>query len=134
MTDANTSTLARSAAPFAALTGLTSLAILLQAVFAGEFINRADRGGWLSAHNVNAYVVVALAVATAAFAFARLRATAPGLIVRSVVLAVLLIAQAGIGSAVTNGGHDWLLVIHIPLALIVFGLTVYNSVLARHLH
>jgi hypothetical protein len=39
----------RSRPAFVALTGLTTLAILLQAVFAGEFVDRAKTGGWLSA-------------------------------------------------------------------------------------
>ena len=117
---------------FAALTGVTSLAILLQGVFAGEFINKADKGVWLTAHNVNAFVVVALAVMTAVFAYVKLR-EARGLWIRSFVLAVLVVIQVGIGDAITHDGHDWLLVIHVPLAMLVFGLTIYTSVMARHL-
>src|ERR1017187_1756448 len=58
--------LARSGPKFAALTGLTSLAILLEGVFAGEFIDHGAHGGWLNAHDVNGYVVVGLAAGTAA--------------------------------------------------------------------
>src|ERR1700688_598845 len=84
-------TLARSGPKFAALTGLTSLAILLQGVFAGEFIDHGAHGGWLNAHDVNGYVVVVLALATAVYAVMALRATARPLAVGSVVLAGLVI-------------------------------------------
>jgi len=123
--------LERSGPIFAALTGLTALAILLQAVFAGEFINRAHRGGWLSAHDVNGDVTIALAVITAIYALVALRQSARPLVIGAVTLAVLVGAQAAIGHAVTDGGHDWLLVIHIPLALLVFALTIWLSVHAR---
>jgi len=123
--------LARSGPIFAALTGLTALAILLQAVFAGEFVDRANKGGWLSAHNANAIVVIALAVITAIYAVVALRDHARALVIGSVALAVLVIVQTVIGHAITDDGHDWLLVIHIPLAMLVFGLTIWLSVRAR---
>jgi len=122
---------ARSGPKFAALTGLTSLAILLQGVFAGEFIDHGAHGGWLNAHDVNGYVVVVLALATAVYAVMALRATARPLAVGSVVLAVLVIAQDGIGHAITDNGSDGLIAVHVPLALIVFGLTIWLSLSAR---
>jgi hypothetical protein len=126
--------LARSGPVFAALVGLTALAILLQAVFAGEFVDRASIGsGWLHAHEVNGDVAEGLAVVTALFALVKLRAVARSLVIGSAVLAVAVIAQAEIGRAITDNGHDALLVIHIPLALAVFGLTIWLSVKARQL-
>ena len=123
--------LARSGPRFAALTGLTSLAILLQGVFAGEFIDHGAHGGWLNAHDVNGYVVVVLAVVTAAYAVVVLRSAARPLAIGSVALAVLVIAQDGIGHAITNNGSDGLIAVHVPLALLVFGLTIWLSVSAR---
>lgn len=123
--------LARSGPRFAALTGLTSLAILLQGVFAGEFIDHGAHGGWLNAHDVNGYVVVVLAVASALYAVLVLRSVARPLAGASVVLAVLVIAQDAIGHAITDSGSDGLIVIHVPLALLVFGLTIWLSVSAR---
>jgi ABC-type uncharacterized transport system permease subunit len=127
----------RPAAPigplFAALTGLTSLAILLQAVFAGEVIDPGRSGGWLSAHNVNADVVVGLAVVTAVYAFVVLRDSARPLVIGAVVLAVIAIAQTAIGHAITHSHDNGLLVIHVPLALLAFGLTIWLSVSAAAL-
>ncbi len=125
--------LARSGPLFAALTGLTSLAILLQAVFAGEVINPGSSSGWLSAHNVNADVVIALAVITAIYALVYLREAARSLVIGSGVLAVLVIAQTAIGHAITDNNDNGLLVIHVPLAMLVFGLTIWLSVRARSL-
>jgi ABC-type uncharacterized transport system permease subunit len=124
---------ARSGPVFAALVGLTTLAILLQALFAGEFVDRAKAGGWLSAHNANAIVVVALGVITAIYAAAMLRASARPLVIGSAVLAVLLVVQTVIGHAITDDNDNGLLVIHIPLAMLVFGLAIWLSAKARSL-
>jgi hypothetical protein len=123
--------LARSGPIFAALTGLTSLAILLQGVFAGEFIQHGAHGSWLNAHDVNADVAVTLAVVTAGYALARLRSQARTLVVGSVVLAVAVIVQDVIGHAITDSGDDGLIPVHVPLALAIFGLTIWLSVRAR---
>jgi ABC-type uncharacterized transport system permease subunit len=125
--------LARTGPIFAALIGLTTLAILLQAVFAGEFVDRSHTGGWLSAHNASAVVVIALAVITAIYAVVALRNTARALVIGSIVLAVLVIVQTVIGHAITDDNDNGLLVIHIPLAMLAFGLTIWLSVKARSL-
>jgi hypothetical protein len=70
-------------------------------------------------------------VATAAYAWVVLRSASRPLAVGSVVLAVLVIAQDAIGHAITDNGSDGLIAVHVPLALIVFGLTIWLSVSAR---
>jgi hypothetical protein len=42
---------------FSALTGLTSLSILAQAVIAGEFVSQKHRGGWIDVHDVVQIVI-----------------------------------------------------------------------------
>jgi hypothetical protein len=123
--------LARSGPVFAALTGLTALAILLQAVFAGAEIAPNSSSGWLSAHNANADVTVALAVITAIYAVVALRHSARALVIGAVALAVLVIVQTAIGHAITDDNDNGLLAIHVPLAMVVFGLTIWLSVRAR---
>jgi hypothetical protein len=125
--------LQRNGPIFAALIGLTTLAILLQAVFAGEFIQRGTQSSWLSAHDVNAYVVIGLAVLSAAFALVRLRTAARSLPIGAVVLVVLVIAQDAIGHAITQSNDDGLIPVHVPLALLIFGLAIWLSVRARTL-
>ena len=118
---------------FAALIGLTSLAILLQGVFAGVFIEPGAHSGWLDAHDINADVAGALAIGTAIYAVGWLRAAAPSLAIGSTVLAVLVIALAAIGHAIVGSHDDGLTPVHVPLALLAFGLTIWLSVKARTL-
>ncbi len=125
--------LQRNGPIFASLVGLTALAILLQAVFAGEFIQRGTHSSWRSAHDVNADVVVGLTVLTAVFALVRLRAAARSLAIGAVVLAVAVIVQVVIGHAITQSNDDGLVVVHVPLAMLIFALTIWLSVRARTL-
>lgn len=125
--------LARRAPVFAALIGLTSLAILLQAVFAGVFIEPGTHSGWLDAHDINADVTGALAIGSAIYAVVWLRAAAPSLAIGSTVLAGLVIALAAIGHAIVGSHDDGLTPVHVPLALLAFGLTIWLSVKARTL-
>jgi len=131
---ADASTLARRGPVFAALIGLTSLGILLQAVFAGVFVDRVNsHHSWLNAHDVNADVVTALAVVAAIYAVVTLWSAGRALVIGAVALALLVIAQTAIGHAVTDNGDDGLLALHVPLALLAFGLTIWLSVKARAL-
>jgi len=100
---------------YAALIGLIALAILLQAIFAGVFIEPGTHSGSLDAHKVNA------------------DRAARSLAIGSVVLAVLLIAVDAIGHAITDSSDDGLTPVHIPLALACFGLTIWLSARARSL-
>jgi len=127
------STLQRDGPIFAALVGLQALAILLQAVFAGGFIRSGSHPGWLDAHDANADAVIGLAVVTAIFALVRLRAVARSLAIGAVVLAVLVVAQDAIGHAITGSHDDGLIPVHVPLALLIFGLTIWLSARARTL-
>jgi ABC-type uncharacterized transport system permease subunit len=122
---------ARPAPIFAALTGLTSLAILVQAFIAGEFIEHGAHGSWLNAHAVVADVVVALAVVTAIYAYIKLRTQTRPLVTGSIVLAVLAAIQTAIGHAITDSNDNWLIPIHVPLALLIFGLTIWLAISAR---
>jgi hypothetical protein len=47
----------------------------MQAVWAGEFIHRAGRDAWITAHEIGAFVVVVLALASAVLASVSLRRT-----------------------------------------------------------
>ena len=118
---------------YAALVGLVALAILLQGIFAGVFIEPGSHSGALNAHDVNADVALGLAIVAAGYAIAFLRDTAPALVIGSVVLVALLIALVAIGHAITGSGDDDLTPVHVPLALFAFGLTIWLSVRARSL-
>jgi heme A synthase len=105
---------------------LTSLGIFAQAVIAGKFLDHRGQQGLIDTHNILANVIVVLALITAVVAW-RLPAERRGpVFVGSVVLFVLLVIQTLVGHVVAD--HRGWLVVHVPLAMIVFGLTVWLSV------
>jgi ABC-type Na+ efflux pump permease subunit len=115
---------------FSALVGLASLAILLQAVWAGLFIRRGETydATWVTVHARGAEVAIALALAAAVVAFWRLRSRRD-LVVGSTVLVVLLAFEAFLGGEVFD--HPGLQVLHFPLALALMALAVWLPFRAR---
>ena len=119
---------------FSALTGLTSLSILAQAVIAGEFVSQKHRNGWIDVHDVVADVVAVLALATMIFTIVTLRKRSRALMVGTIVLFVLVVIQIVIGYQITDNKQDWLIGIHVPLAFIIFGIAIWlpiNSAMLR---
>lgn len=112
---------------FAALVGVTSLGVLVMAVLAGAFVDQGGREGWVNVHGMVANVVVLAALVTAVVAVLRLRRAQPGLTVGAIALLVLVVVQTALGHAITDGGADRLIIVHVPLAMVIFGLAVYLS-------
>jgi hypothetical protein len=125
--------LARFGPGYAALIGLVALAILAQGVLAGVFIEPGAHSGALNAHDINADVTLALSIVAAIYASVLLRTAAPSLVVGSIVLVCLVIALVAIGHAITGSSDHGLAPVHVPLALLTFGLTIWLSVRARNL-
>jgi hypothetical protein len=115
---------------FAALTGLTSLAIFLQGVTAGQFVSQPGHDSWVNVHGVVADVCWGLALITAVYAAITLRRVAPQLVAVAVLLFVLTLAQTGIGHLITDEGQNGWIAVHVPLAFVIFGLTLWLSVRA----
>jgi heme A synthase len=115
---------------FSALVGATSLAIFLQSVTAGEFVSQNHREGWIAAHDIVSNVVAVLALATMVFTIVRLRTTSRPLLVGTIVLSVLIVMQIVLGYQITDNKQDWLIGIHVPLALIIFGIAVWLPIAA----
>ena len=111
---------------FSILNGLTLLGVLLQAVWAGEFIGRPGRHNWVTVHEIGAFVVVVLALATAAAAVA-LRRTSSAVTLGALGLFVLIVVQTGLGEAITKGDANELIAAHVPIAVLIFGLGIYLS-------
>ncbi|ARC56681.1 hypothetical protein AS850_06285 [Frondihabitans sp. 762G35] len=118
---------------FAALTGITSLAIFLQAVTAGQFLQQEGNEAWVEAHGVIADVAWGFALVTAIFALVTLRKAQPRLTVLTVVLFVLTLGQTGMGHLITDLGQDAWIPVHVPVAFVVFGLTAWLSFKAAQL-
>jgi hypothetical protein len=110
---------------FSALVGVTSLAVFVQAITAGEFVSQEHRKGWITAHDIVADVLAVLALATMIFAIVVLRKSSRPLLIGSIVLFVLVVAQISIGQQITGNHQDWLIGIHVPLAFIIFGIAIW---------
>jgi hypothetical protein len=109
---------------YSALTGLTGVAVLLQGVWAGLFLEDHAAGMWIEVHARGGEVAIVLAVLAALWALFRLRSHRD-LVIGAIVLAVLLVVEAYIGGLIHDDGVDALTPVHLPLALLLMGLTVW---------
>jgi hypothetical protein len=119
---------------FSALTGLASLAILLQGLWAGIFLehdgNRDAAGGWIDVHARGGEVALVLAAAATVVAFVWLR-TRRDLWVGSLVLVVLLVLESYLGGLIRDNGKDTLTAVHVPLAMAIMAVSVWLPLRAR---
>lgn len=111
-----------------ALVGLTSLGVLLQALWAGLFLRRGDQGTWVSIHQHAGETTVLLGVLAAVAALIWMRHSRPVLI-GTLVLAVLLVVELMLGYASDDRGGS--VAVHVPLAMLLMGLAVWLPLAAR---
>lgn len=123
----------------AALVGVLSLGVLVQAATGGLVAREKGRKGWINAHSGIAYLVALLAVAAVVVAFVMWRGKVGAKVVmaETVALLVAVVIQIGIGQQIGDlgkgGTHPGLLAVHIPLALIIFGLALHLSTYVANL-
>ncbi|TKJ34213.1 hypothetical protein [Blastococcus sp. CCUG 61487] len=108
-----------------ALVGLTSLGVLLQALWAALFM-RGDYDTWapVHQHGGEATVLLAFLATVAAFVWLRHRVA---VLVGTALLFVLLLVNMLLGM----DGGDAAVIIHIPLAMLIMGLAVWLPTQAR---
>jgi hypothetical protein len=115
---------------FSVLTGLAALAVVLQGLWAGLFLQyhdeaqRAQRESWIGVHALGGEVAIALAVLATIWAIWRLRSRRD-LVLGAGALTVLLIIIAYVGGLITDDDKDSLIPLHIPLALLALSLVVW---------
>ena len=120
---------------FAGLVGLAALAVLLQGLWAGLFlqysgpVHRTERHSWLTVHARGGEVACALALLATVWAILRLRSQL-SLVLGATALTVLLVAVAYVGGLITDDKMDSLIPLHIPLALGALILAVWLSLQA----
>ncbi len=113
---------------FSALVGLTSLGVLLQALWAGLFLRQGnDYGRWLSVHQHSAEVTIVLALLATVAAAVWMRHRTPVLAATGA-LFLLLVVEYFLGRA---GNESVGIVVHVPLAMLLMALAVYLPVMAR---
>lgn len=117
---------------YTALIGLSALAVLLQGLWAGLFIQEGSdyKSNWVEIHARGAEVAIVLAVIATIVAFVTLRSRRD-LWIGSAVFTVLLVLEAYLGGII--GDHSNLTAVHIPLAMGLMALSVYLPLrAARH--
>jgi heme A synthase len=120
---------------FSSVAGLTSLAVLLQGLWAGLFVPTGKGGpyddSWVDVHNWGARITLLLALVTAVVGFVTLRARRE-LWIGAIVLTVLVAVEVGLGGAISDGKSGAAAAVHVPLALVIMALTVWLPLRARH--
>jgi hypothetical protein len=119
---------------FSALTGLASLAVLLQGLWAGIFLQhdgrRDDASSWIDVHARGGEAALVLAVAATIVALWRHRSR-KDLWIGSLVLVVLLVLESYLGGLIRDDGKDTLTAVHVPLAMAIMALSVWLPLRAR---
>lgn len=114
---------------FTVLNGLIVLGVLFQGVSAGSSMARFGPA-WGHVHQISGMVTAVVALAAAVLAIATLRRRAV-LVVQSIGLFVLLIAEIGLGEAMDD--HHALVAAHVPVAILITVLSVYLTVASARL-
>lgn len=115
---------------FTGLAWVIAVGIVLQGLWAGEMLNRSAGEGWQTVHQITAYILVILSLIAAVIAAVSLRRTRPGLVWPSVGLFVLMIIQTGLGQAMSDGGAHAVIAAHVPVAVLLMGVSVYVALAA----
>ena len=121
----------RGSAVYGALIGLSALGVLLQALWAGIFLegdNRPDK--WVNVHARGADVTIVVTILAFVAAVVWLRSRRD-LLIGTGVLVVALVVEAYLGGRITENGNDTLTAIHVPLAMAIMGLAVWLPFRAR---
>ena len=138
MATSSTRAVARPAAAgnalFNILIGLAALAVLLQGLWAGIFLEhdgkRDAAGNWIDVHATGGEVAIALAALATVAAFVKMRRRVD-LWVGSLALTVLLVVEAYIGGLIRDASKDALTAVHIPLGMAIMALVVWLPMRAR---
>lgn len=109
---------------YSALIGLAALAVLLQGLWAGLFLQDEHErsASWVSVHARGADVAILLAALATVAAFVKLRHR-KDLVVGTAALTVLLVLESYLGGIV--GEHGGWAAVHVPLAMALMGLVVW---------
>jgi len=113
---------------YLALIGLAAVAVLLQGLWAGLFLQhdgqRNAAQSSISAHATGGEIAIALTALATIVAFVRMRSRRD-LWLGGAALAVLLVVESYIGGLIVDQGRDTLTAVHIPLAMALMGLVVW---------
>lgn len=119
---------------FSVLLGLTALAVLLQAVWAGIFLEhdgeRDAASSWIDVHARGGEIALVLAALATVVAVVKLRARKE-LWIGSAALTVLLVVESYLGGLIRDDSKDTLTAVHVPLGMAIMGLVIWLPLRAR---
>ena len=113
---------------FSALTGVAALAVLLQGLWAGIFLEhdgqRDAAGSWIDVHARGADVALLFAVLATAYALWK-RRDRKDLWLGGIVFTVLIVLESYIGGLIRDDSKDTLTAVHVPLAMALMAVSVW---------
>lgn len=119
---------------FSALAGAITLVVLLQALWAGIFLQhdgeRDAASSWIDVHARGGEIAIALAAITTVYALWKLRYRRD-LWLGAVILTLLLVLESYLGGLIVDNSKDTLTAVHIPLGMAIMGLAVWLPVRAQ---
>lgn len=119
---------------FNVLIGLAAVAILLQGLWAGVFLEhdgeRDAASSWIDLHARGGDIAIGLALLATVVAIVTLRSR-KDLVFGSAALTVLLVVEAYIGGLIVDASKDTLTAIHVPLAMAIMGLAIWLPLRTR---
>ncbi len=119
---------------FNVLLGLTALAVLLQALWAGIFLQhdgeRDAASNWIDVHARGSEIAIVLALFATVVALIKLRHR-KDLWIGTAALTVLLVLESYLGGLIRDNSKDSLTVVHIPLGMAIMALAVWIPMRAR---
>jgi uncharacterized membrane protein YfcA len=131
----NTSSPTRTSRPiFSALIGVSALAVLLQGLWAGIFLEHDGRrdaaSSWIDVHARGADVALFFAVLATVYAFWKHRSRRD-LWIGGLVFTALIVAESYIGGLIRDDSQDTLTAVHVPMAMAIMALAVWLPLRAR---
>ena len=123
-----TTTTGRVNIVFSVLIGLTAVAVLLQGLWAGIFLEhdgeRDAASSWIDVHARGGDIAIVLALAATVVALIKLRPHR-ALWIGSGALTVLLVVEAYIGGLIRDDSKDTLTAVHVPLGMAIMALVIW---------
>jgi hypothetical protein len=115
---------------FSALIGVSALAVLLQGLWAGIFLehdgHRAAASSWIDVHARGADVALFFAALATVYALWK-RPSRRDLWAGGLVLTALIVIESYLGGLIRDAGADTLTAVHVPLAMAIMGMAVWLS-------
>jgi len=115
---------------YQALIGLCALAVLLQGLWAGIFLehdgHRAAASSWIDVHARGADVALFFAALATVYALWK-RPSRRDLWAGGLVLTALIVIESYLGGLIRDAGADTLTAVHVPLAMAIMGMAVWLS-------